>query len=71
MNPCPTLEFIRAERIKAWRKNEHAEVMRRIREEDEHIAKCATCAMKTDPLYLQLWPNARIGIDTLSERSHH
>lgn len=63
MNPCPTLQFIRDERIKAVVRNEHGEITRREREEREHLEKCVTCAASIEPLYVQLWPSAQIGVD--------
>jgi hypothetical protein len=61
--PCPTLKFIRAERMKAVARCEHSEVMRRDHEEREHLDKCIHCAASIEPLYLQLWSNAKIGVD--------
>ena len=61
--PCTILKFIRAERIKAVAKREHGEVMRRDREERGHLDKCVACAASIEPLYLQLWNNAMIGVD--------
>jgi hypothetical protein len=63
IEPCATLQFIRDERIKAVIKGEHGEVMRRNREETEHLEKCLTCAASIIPLYQQLWSNAKIGVD--------
>jgi hypothetical protein len=63
IDPCPTLKFIRAERMKAVARREHGEVMRREQEEREHLEKCVTCAASIKPLYLGLWSNAKIGID--------
>lgn len=62
---CPTLAFIRNERVMARFKREHHEVMRCTREEQNHKEKCAVCAgWIAPPLYLQLWSNATvIGVD--------
>lgn len=66
-NPCYLLRFIRAERMKAVSKSEHGEVMRRDREEREHLEKCLTCAASIQPLYLQLWPGAMLGMNVYTE----
>lgn len=63
IHPCRTLQFIRDERIKAVIKGEHGEVMRRNHEESEHLEKCMECAASIQPLYFELWPNAKIGVD--------
>lgn len=60
---CAVIDHIRAARVSAVRRGEHAEVMRRLQEERAHLDKCATCAMNIQPLYLQLWTNAKIGVD--------
>lgn len=61
--PCNVLQFIRDARIQAVRRSEHGEVIRREREEREHLDKCAQCAMNIQPLYLELWPDAMLGVD--------
>lgn len=60
---CVTLEYIRAQRVLAVARREHHEVMRRQREEYEHLAKCIECAGVTHELYQQLWRNAHVGVD--------
>jgi hypothetical protein len=67
INPCYLLRFIRAERMKAVSKSEHGEVMRRDREEREHLEKCVKCATSIEPLYLQLWPGVMLGVDVYAE----
>ena len=59
---CQILEVIRHEKEIAWIKREHHEVMRRTREEWEHLDKCLVCSGVIE-LYKQLWNNARIGVD--------
>jgi hypothetical protein len=58
---CPLCEYIVAERLKAWAKREHHEIMRRLREEREHRERCIVCGPAS--LYLQLWTDAVIGVD--------
>jgi hypothetical protein len=63
MTPCTTLLFIRNERRLAVARGEHANVTRLNLEEEKHLEKCVTCAASIQPLYFELWPNARIGVD--------
>lgn len=61
---CRVLQFIHDELYKALHRGEMAEVTRRENEESKHLATCPICAATYSPLYLQLWSNAKIGVDT-------
>ena len=60
---CVVLDHIRYQRALAFARCEHAEIDRRIEEEEKHISKCPQCAMNIKPLYQQLWPNAKVGVN--------
>lgn len=63
---CITLEFIRKQKIIAWRKREHHEVMRLTHDEQVHLERCSICSGNNElELHRQLWKNAVIGIDTI------
>jgi hypothetical protein len=61
---CVILNHIRRQRGIAFARGEYAEVIRLLDEEEAHIAKCLQCAANVTPLYLDLWNNARIGVQT-------
>jgi len=63
MTTCAVLFHIRYQRALAFVRSEYAEMDRRIEEEEKHIAKCPQCAANVKPLYLELWSNAKIGVD--------
>lgn len=65
-SPCAVLQFIRNERRLAVSRMERGEVMRRDHEEKEHLDKCVQCA-SIDSLYLQLWKDAKLGVDLYDE----
>jgi hypothetical protein len=59
---CNVLDHIRSQKTRAFLCSEFAEYDRLLAEEDRHIGKCLQCAAHVQPLYTQLWSNAKTGI---------
>jgi hypothetical protein len=60
---CSVLMSIRYKRALAFACRSFAEFDFRVEEEEKHVEKCPLCRAQVKPLYLELWPNAKIGVD--------